>query len=78
MNHPNFIRLSAAASAVVLYRPLSFAVTDRSPAVRLTFRAAGAGGAWSAERQERLSFENGAAILDLSAASAALVAFESE
>jgi len=39
MNRRNFIRLSAAASAGVLYRPLSFAETGPSPAVRLTLRA---------------------------------------
>src|ERR1017187_6449961 len=39
MNRRNFIRLSTAASAAVLYRPLSFAETNPSPAVRLTLRA---------------------------------------
>ncbi len=39
MNRRNFIRLSAAASAAVFYRPLSFAETNPSPAVRLTLRA---------------------------------------
>ena len=39
MNRRNFIRLSATASAAVLYRPLSFAETNPGPAVRLTLRA---------------------------------------
>src|SRR5271167_4430555 len=39
MNRRNFIRLSAAASAAVFYRPASFAETDPSPAIRLTLRA---------------------------------------
>jgi hypothetical protein len=38
----------------------------------------GAGGAWSAAREEMLPLENGAAALDLPAASAALFTFESE
>lgn len=38
----------------------------------------GAGGAWSAPRDETLPLENGVAALDLPAASAALVTFESE
>jgi hypothetical protein len=38
----------------------------------------GAGGAWPAAREETLPLENGAAALDLPAASAALVTFESE
>jgi len=38
----------------------------------------GAGGAWSAAREEALSMENGSAVLDLPAASAALVTFESK
>jgi hypothetical protein len=38
MNRRNFIRLSAAASAAVFYRPASFAETDPSPAIRLTLR----------------------------------------
>jgi hypothetical protein len=38
----------------------------------------GAGGAWSATHQDTLSMENGAAVLELPAASAALVTFEPE
>src|SRR6185437_2532485 len=37
----------------------------------------GASGAWSAAHEEKLSMENGAAVIDLPAASAALVVFES-
>jgi hypothetical protein len=38
----------------------------------------GAGGAWSATREETLSVENGVAVIELPAASAALIAFERE
>ncbi len=38
----------------------------------------GAGGAWSATREETLSAENGVAVIELPAASAALIAFERE
>jgi Glycosyl hydrolase family 79 C-terminal beta domain len=38
----------------------------------------GAGGAWSASREEVLTVGNGAAVLDLPAASAALITFERE
>jgi hypothetical protein len=38
MNRRSFLRLSAAASATALYRPLSFAETDPGPSVRLTLR----------------------------------------
>jgi hypothetical protein len=39
MNRRNFIRLSAAASAAALYRPLSFAETSSSSSVHLILRA---------------------------------------
>ena len=38
----------------------------------------GAGGAWSSSREETLSVENGAAIIELPTASAALITFERE
>jgi hypothetical protein len=38
----------------------------------------GAGGAWSAATEETPSLENGTAILELPAASAALITFEHE
>ena len=38
MNRRNFIRLSAAASAAALYRPLSFADATSTPSIRLTLR----------------------------------------
>jgi hypothetical protein len=61
-------------SALRLHAPRVDDTTDT------TFGGApvGAGGAWSAAREETLPLENGAAALDLPAASAALVTFESE
>ncbi len=38
MNRRNFIRLSAAASAATLFRPLSFADASPNPSIRLTLR----------------------------------------
>jgi len=59
-------------SSVRLHAPRVDDTTDT------TFGGAtvGAGGAWSAMREETLSVENGAAVIELSAASAALITFE--
>jgi hypothetical protein len=63
---------SQRASALRLHAPRIDDTTDA------TFGGSvvGASGAWSAAHEEKLSKENGAAVIDLPAASAALVVFE--
>ena len=63
---------SQKASALRLHAPRIDDTTDT------TFGGSvvGAGGAWAAAREEKLSVENGVAVIDLPAASAALVVFE--
>lgn len=65
------------AQSVRSLRPHAPRVDDTTDA---TFGGApvGAGGAWSASREEVLTVGNGAAVLDLPAASAALITFERE
>jgi hypothetical protein len=59
-------------SSLRLYAPRVDDTTDT------TFAGApvGAGGAWSGTREETLSVENGAAVIELTATSAALITFE--